>query len=114
MEPLRTRASRRPPRPALQAAASMLQAGLMNRNTKRGATARSAGRGLERRRSDSPAAPPETVEASRFLTLLKRGQLAHPQHTKLRAGRPRLVRPPTGQAASVLQRLERQLAAASA
>lgn len=48
------------------------------------------------------------------MTLLKRGQLAHPQHAELRAGRPVLVRPPTGQAAGVLQRLERELGAAAA
>ena len=47
------------------------------------------------------------------MTLLKRGQLADPQNAELRAGRPVRARPLTGQAASVLQRLERLLVQAS-
>lgn len=49
------------------------------------------------------------MAAVHFLTLLKRGQLADPLHAELRGGRPRRLRPPSGQLAGVLQRLRREL-----
>lgn len=49
------------------------------------------------------------MAAVHFLTLLKRGQLADPLHTELRGGKPQRLRPPRGQVAGVLQRLQREL-----
>lgn len=54
------------------------------------------------------------MSAAHFLTLLKRGQLADPLFVELRGGRPQRAKPATGQTAGVLQRLERELAAAAA
>ena len=56
----------------------------------------------------------EELNATQFLTLLKRGRLAVPRLTELRGGRAVRLRQPAGQAAGVLQRLERQLGEALA
>lgn len=59
-------------------------------------------------------ASPRRLTATQFLTRLKRGQLAQPQHAELQAGSAASVTPPTGQAAGVLARLQDQLAKAVA
>lgn len=77
----------------------------MKRDLKRAWQVGRGGKG-EPRRAAGPAAQ---VTAAEFLTLLKRGRLADPGNAELRAGRTHRVRPPKGQAAGVLQRLQAEL-----
>lgn len=80
---------------------------------RRGAHRRTAVRGRGHAAGGQAGHAPAALAGAEFVTLLKRGQLADPQNAELRAGRPVRARPLTGQAASVLQRLERLLVQAS-
>lgn len=102
------RASRHGYRYPLQRPVARRQAEGMKRDPIAGRWPVRAGR-RARPEPKASAAPSAPMAAAHFVTLLKRGQLAAPQHAELRAGKPHRVRPVTGQAAGVLQRLRREL-----
>ncbi|MFA5550364.1 MAG: hypothetical protein WDA03_01995, partial [Trueperaceae bacterium] len=80
---------------------------------KRSAAAKKSEARRWRPANGAPAAPsvPEELTATQFITLVKRGRLADPRLTELRRGRAVRLAQPAGQAAEVLQRLERLLGA---